>query len=36
MYPLETGTALRGFLAGQIAESVVLSLGVAALVVVEG
>lgn len=36
MYPLKTLPALRGFLAREIAQPIVLCLGVAALVVVEG
>jgi hypothetical protein len=35
-YPRETLSALRGFLAREIAESIVLGFGVAAVVVVEG
>lgn len=35
-YPLETLAPLRGFLAREIAQAIVLGLGVAALVVVEG
>ena len=35
-YPRETFSALGGFLAREIAESIVLGFGVAAVVVVEG